>query len=383
MRAIEEYPVNFVEELISSKLMDLFIRVGLIAFLLLDSFSILKPFVRPILWSIILAIALYPLHIWFADRMGGKQGRAATALVLVILLCVLVPTTLLAMSFADSATEWVRQIRDGTFQVPIPPDSVAAWPLIGAKLHELWLSAHDNIGGVITKFEPKILFVSKHLLSYAGSVGAAMLKFLVSLVLAGVWMAYGAAGQAAARAIARKMIGPAKGDDLVKLCTSTIRAVAQGVIGIACIQALLLGIGFVLVGIPAAGILALLVLLLGIVQVPALLIVLPTIVYVFATNDSTAVGVMFAVYAVIAGAVDNVLKPLLLGRGVEAPMPVILLGALGGMATEGIIGLFLGAVMLALTYQLLMAWVYGDDAASSDGRTRRDVSVQPAVDRQD
>jgi len=104
MRAIEEYPVNFVEELISSKLMDLFIRVGLIAFLLLDSFSILKPFVRPILWSIILAIALYPLHIWFADRMGGKQGRAATALVLVILLCVLVPTTLLAMSFADSAT---------------------------------------------------------------------------------------------------------------------------------------------------------------------------------------------------------------------------------------------------------------------------------------
>jgi predicted PurR-regulated permease PerM len=134
--------------------------------------------------------------------------------------------------------------------------------------------------------------------------------------------------------------------------------VAQGVIGIACIQALLLGAGFILVGLPGAGIWALLVLLLGIVQIPAALVSLPTIVYVLTTHESTTVAIMFTVYTFVAGSVDNILKPLLLGRGVDAPMPVVLLGALGGMASGGIIGLFLGSVMLTLGYQLFMTWVY-------------------------
>ena len=148
---------------------------------------------------------------------------------------------------------------------------------------------------------------------------------------------------------------------MVTLATATIRSVASGVIGIACVQSLLLGAGFILVGIPAAGILAVLVLVLGIVQIPAALISLPTIIYVFYSHESTTVAVMFAVYTLVAGSVDNILKPLILGRGVDAPMPVILLGALGGMATGGIIGLFSGSVLLALGYQLFMAWVYREN----------------------
>ncbi|MGJ0484479.1 MAG: AI-2E family transporter, partial [Methylomicrobium sp.] len=177
-------------------------------------------------------------------------------------------------------------------------------------------------------------------------------------VLAGIWMAYGSSGHAAAKAIAKRMAGDEEGEALVTLSTATIRAVAQGVIGIACIQALLLGAGFIMVGIPAAGILALLVLVLGIIQIPAALIALPTIVYVLSTYESTPVAIMFTVYTLVAGMADNILKPFMLGRGVNVPMPVILLGALGGMATGGIIGLFLGSVMLALGYQLFMAWVY-------------------------
>ncbi|MGJ0483179.1 MAG: AI-2E family transporter, partial [Methylomicrobium sp.] len=180
-------------------------------------------------------------------------------------------------------------------------------------------------------------------------------------VLAGIWMAYGSSGHAAAKAIAKRMAGDEEGEALVTLSTATIRAVAQGVIGIACIQALLLGAGFIMVGIPAAGIWALLVLLLGIMQIPPLLVSLGTIIYVFSTNDSTTVAVMFAIYTLVAGSADNILKPLMLGRGVDAPMPVILLGALGGMATGGIIGLFLGSVMLALGYQLFMVWVYREN----------------------
>lgn len=362
---------GMLEKLISHKLIDLFIRVGLIGFLVIYCYQIFKPFIGLMLWSVILAVAFHPMQVSLARRMGDKQGRAATVLVLVILLCVLIPTALLAISFADSATDLVRQVRDGSLKVPAPRAFVAEWPLLGDKLYALWSAAYDDVGAVAAKFEPKIRTVTKEILGYAASAGSAVLKFLVSLVLAGVWMAYASSGHAAARAIANRMAGPEQGDALVRLSTTTIRAVAQGVIGIACIQALLLGAGFILVGVPAAGILALLVLLLGIMQVPALLISLPTVIYVFMTNDSTIVAIMFAIYTIVAGSVDNILKPFMLGRGVDAPMPVILLGALGGMATGGIIGLFLGSVMLALGYQLFMAWVYGDNQQENVGSVSR------------
>ncbi|MGZ8238374.1 MAG: AI-2E family transporter [Methylobacter sp.] len=350
-----------LEKLISRKVIDLFIRIGLIGFLVVRCYQIFKPFIGLILWSVILAVALYPLHALIARKIGGKDSLAATTLVLVILLSVLIPSTLLAFSFADSTTDLVKQVRSGTLQVPAPSESVAGWPLVGEKLYVLWSAAHTDLGAVVTKYEPKIAVVTKQLLGYAASAGTGILMFLVALVLAGIWMAFGASGHAAAKAIAKRMAGAEKGEALVTLSTATIRAVAQGVIGIACIQALLLGAGFMLVGIPAAGIWALLVLVLGIVQIPAALVALPAIIYVFSTNDSTPVAVMFAVYTLVAGSADNILKPLMLGRGVDAPMPVILLGALGGMATGGIIGLFLGSVLLTLGYQLFMAWVYREN----------------------
>lgn len=365
-----------IEKLLPHRSLDLFIRAGLISFLVFYCYQIFKPFIALMLWSVILAVALYPLYASIAHKLGGREGRAATVLILAILLGVLVPTTLLAISFADSLTDFIKHLLDGTFQVPAPNDSVKGWPIIGSKLYALWLAAHDDIGSVVAKFEPKVHSVTKQALGYAASAGTAMLKFLVALVVAGIWMAYAKSGHAAARAIASRMAGPENSDALVKLSVTTIRAVAQGVIGIACIQALLLGAGFILVGIPAAGILALVVLLLGVVQIPAIFVSVPAIIYVFSTNDSTTVAVMFAIYAVIAGSVDNVLKPIMLGRGVDAPMPVILLGALGGMATGGIIGLFLGSVMLALGYQLFMAWVYNGQGQEE----AMDISGQTSVD---
>lgn len=352
-----------LDEIISRKLIDLFIRVGLIGFLVVYCYYIFRPFIGLMLWSVILAVAMYPLHAIIARRLGGNEGRAATVLVLGIMLSVLVPATLLIFSFADSTHDLIKQVKGGGLQVPAPNPAVADWPLVGGKLHALWNTAHTDLGALVTKYEPKLGIITKQLLGYAASAGTGVLMFLVALVLAGIWMAYGAAGHGVALAIAGRMAGPERGQALVSLSTSTIRAVAQGVIGIACVQALLLGAGFILVGVPGAGILAMLVLILGIAQVPALLVSLPTIVYVFYSNDSTSVAVMFAVYSVAAGSVDNVLKPFLLGRGVDAPMPVILLGALGGMATGGIIGLFLGSVMLALGFQLFMAWVYRDQTA--------------------
>jgi predicted PurR-regulated permease PerM len=356
-----------LEKLITRKVIDLFIQIGLIGFLVVRCYQIFKPFIGLMLWSVILAVAMYPLHTLIARKMGGRDGRAATALVLVILLSVLIPTTLLVFSFADSTTDLVKQVHNGTLQVPAPSESVAGWPVVGGKLYALWSTAHTDLGGVVARYEPKIAVITKHLLGFAASAGTGILMFLVALVLAGIWMAYACSGHAAAKAIAKRMAGADKGEALVALSTATIRSVAVGVIGIACVQALLLGAGFIMVGIPAAGIWALLVLLLGIVQVPAILVSLPAIIYVFSTNASTTVAVMFAVYAVVAGSADNILKPFVLGRGVDAPMPVILLGALGGMATGGIIGLFLGSVLPALGYQLFMAWVYRENEEESVG----------------
>jgi predicted PurR-regulated permease PerM len=354
-------PDKALEKIISRKLLDLFIRMGLIGFLVVYCYQIFRPFVGLMLWALILAVALYPLHALIARKMGGRQNLAAATLVLIILLGVLVPAALLAISFADSTNALVKEVQNGTIRIPAPVASVAHWPVVGEQVYALWSTAYTDIGSVIARFEPKIGAVTKQILAYAASASVAVLMFLVSLILAGVLMAHASSSHAAAIAIARRMTGPEKGGEFVALSTATIRAVAQGVIGIACIQALLLGAGFMVAGIPAAGILALLVLLTSIVQIPAMLITAPAIVYVFYTQESATIAVIFAVYSIVAGSIDNVLKPLMLGRGVDAPMPVILLGALGGMASGGIIGLFLGAVMLALGYQLFMAWVRGEN----------------------
>ncbi|MFZ5773689.1 MAG: AI-2E family transporter [Thermodesulfobacteriota bacterium] len=350
-----------LERLLSKKVIDLFIRIGLITFLVVYCYQIFKPFIGLMLWSVILAVALYPLHAMIARKMGGRPGRAATVLLLAIFLGALGPTTLLVISFADGTTALVKKIQAGNFQVAAPSEAVAGGPVVGEKLYALWSTAHTDIGGVIARLEPKMGLVTKKILGYAASAGTGLLMFFVSLVLAGVWMAYASSGRKAAIDIAKRMAGDEKGEGLVTLSTATIRAVAQGVIGIACLQALLMGAGFIFMGIPGAGILALVVLILGIVQIPASLVSLPVIIYVFWANDSITASVIFAVYTLVAGSIDNVLKPMMLGRGVDAPMPVILLGALGGMASNGIIGLFLGSVMLALGYQLFMAWVYSNN----------------------
>jgi predicted PurR-regulated permease PerM len=194
-------------------------------------------------------------------------------------------------------------------------------------------------------------------LHQAAGIGAGIAVFVLALIVAGLIMAHGASGQRTSIAIASRVSNPEKGPQIATLCTATIRAVAQGVVGIAFIQMLLIGVGLVVMGIPAAGIIALLVLLLGIMQLPVLLITIPVVIYAFAHYGPGATTIIFAIWTMLAGLSDNVLKPMLLGRGVAVPMPVILIGALGGMVTGGIIGLFIGPVILAVGYELFIGWV--------------------------
>ena len=202
------------------------------------------------------------------------------------------------------------------------------------------------------------------------SIGGAVLLFLVSFIIAGIIMAFGESGAEASRSIFDRIVGSGRGEEFARLSTATIRAVALGVIGVAFIQAIVVGLVLIIAGVPFAGVLAMIVLVLGIAQVPALLVTLPVIGYIWSSGDyGTVPAVTYTVLLFVAGMLDNVLKPLLLGRGVDAPMPVILLGALGGLASAGILGMFVGATLLALGYQIFMRWV-----ATNPDRRRRSAN---------
>jgi predicted PurR-regulated permease PerM len=345
------------ERVFSRQLLDVLIRAGLIAVLAIFCFRIFVPFLNLMVWALILAITMYPLQVRLQRKFTNKGGLIATLIILVAFVIILVPTYLLGVAVAESIDHAKAIFDSGSFRVPPPADSVASWPLVGQKVFDLWQQASTDITGLAQKFAPQLKDAGLAVLATISGLGAGLLLFFAALIVAGILMAHGETGHRSAVEIASRLSGPVNGPQIAELCTATIRAVAQGVVGIAFIQMLLIGIGFVLMGIPGAGLLALAVLLLGIMQLPATLITIPVIVYVIATQGVSAMTVIFSVYVFVAGLADNVLKPLLLGRGVAVPMPVVLIGALGGMVTGGIIGLFIGPVLLSVGYQLFWRWV--------------------------
>ncbi|WPN58905.1 AI-2E family transporter [Pseudomonas sp. P9_31] len=350
-------PSPILEKVFSRNLLDVLISAGLIAVLVMFCFQIFSPFLDLMLWSLILAITLYPLQVRFKGTLANRDGLTATLIVLIAIIILMVPVYLLGASIAESVERVMTMVKTDSFHIPPPSDTVASWPLVGKPLYNLWAQAITDLPELVQKFIPQIKGVSLSLLSKFAGVAMGLLLFVFALIIAGIFLAYGESGHRSAVHIVSRFCGPAKGPKIADLCTATIRAVALGVVGIAFIQMLLVGIGFVFMGVPGAGLLALAVLLLGIMQLPATLITLPVIVFVFMNEGASTATIVFAIYVFVAGLVDNVLKPLLLGRGVDVPMPVVLIGALGGMVTGGILGLFIGPVILAVGYQLFWEWV--------------------------
>ncbi|HEX7329975.1 MAG TPA: AI-2E family transporter [Pyrinomonadaceae bacterium] len=346
------------ERRLPSSLWDTLMRVALIGALVVICFQVFSPFLHLTVWSIILAITLFPLHRMLSRRIGGRQGVASILLVILGIGLIVVPTWLLINSFADSIQSLIAAVQQNTLQVPPPREGVRNWPIVGKKLHESWSQAHADLPALVQTMQPKIGALARDALSMVASVGGTMLLFLVSFIVANIILAYGDSGARGGRAIFSRVAGTARGEALANLALSTIRAVALGVIGVAAIQALLIGLALLLAGIPVAGVLAIVSLVLGIAQVPALVITLPVIIYIWASGDySSTSAIMHTIILLLTGIADNILKPLMLGRGVDIPMPVILFGALGGMASGGILGMFVGATALALTYELFTKWV--------------------------
>ena len=347
-----------LERRIASRLLDVLIRAGLIAVLAVLCYSVFAPFLTLMAWAVILAITIYPLQQSLARRIGGKQGFAATIVVVVGCVLIVAPTAVLMDSFGSSIHAFIGAVKDNTLEIPPPRDSVREWPIVGKKVYDIWSKAHTDLPSLVQSLQPKIGELARKALSIVASIGVGLLQFLASFIIAGIVMAYGDEGARGSRAIFERVIGSGRGDSFARLSTATIRAVAQGVIGIAFIQAILVGLALLVADVPWAGVLAAITLVLSIAQVPALIVTVPAIVYIWSSDSyGTGAAIAYTIILLISGMADNVLKPLMLGRGVDAPMPVVLLGALGGMAAAGILGMFVGATLLALGYQIFMSWV--------------------------
>ncbi|MBK1719152.1 AI-2E family transporter [Thiocystis violacea] len=332
------------------------VRIGILLLLAAWCFSIVQPFVIPLVWGIIIAVAQYPGYLKLRAWLGGRGTTAATLTAVLDLLVLLVPAVMLSGTLLDGAQGLAKGLQEGTLAVPPPPESVQGWPLVGEPLSAFWDQASRNLTETAAKLAPQLKAAAGWLLSTAVGAGFSVLQFIIAILIAGALLAHADASAEFARAVAARLAGE-KGAELARLSETIVRSVTKGILGVALIQAILAGIGFMVMGIPAAGLWALLCLLLSTVQIGIFPITLPILIYVFATAD-TVPAVLFLVWSLIVGSLDNVLKPLVLGRGVQVPMAVIFVGAIGGFITSGIIGLFVGAVVLALGYKLLLAWVY-------------------------
>jgi len=350
----------------STRLFDVLIKFSLCVALVALCYRVFSPFLTLMIWALILAVTLYPLHRTIARKVGDKQWLAATILVILGSVIIVAPTALLMNSLGDSIRELVHSVQDHTLTIRAPKESIQTWPIIGESAYSIWSKAHTDLPALVHSMQPKIGELARKALGFVASIGSGILLFLASFIIAGIIMAFGESGAQANRKIFIRIVGNRRGESLATLSTATIRAVAQGVIGVAFIQAIIVGIALLVAGVPLAGVLAIITLVLGIAQIPAFIVTLPAIIYIWASGDySTGMAATYTIILLVAGLADNVLKPLMLGRGVDAPMPVILFGALGGMAGAGILGMFVGATLLALGYRIFMEWVYSEEDNSS------------------
>ncbi len=349
-----------------SSVLDLALQIGLVGFLVYACSRYISPFSDLLIWSAILAVMLYPLHLWLAARLGNRWSALLIGLVGVGVMLVAMATVV--ASIVSSLYSLVVGLHNQSLTVPGPPPWLADLPLVGRKLAEAWALVATNMPAAVAKYGGALSEPAARVVSSAGGLVAGQLSFVLSFGIAAVIVAYGSGAADFARRLFGLFTGSEeRGAHLVTLTAATIRGVAVGVVGVAVIQSLLLAIGFFAIGLPAAGLWTVLLLLLCIVQVPAVLVTLPIIAYVLATK-ATQPAIIFLVWTLVAGLSDNVLKPLLLGRGLEVPMPVILIGVIGGMIADGLLGLFVGPVVLAVGYVLLLEWMQQRRAARAGRR---------------
>jgi predicted PurR-regulated permease PerM len=335
------------------------VRLALLALLIYWSFVVLRPFIPILAWSVVLAVALYPVFNWLSGLLGDRPRLAATVLTLINLGIVIGPATWLGLGAVEGLRGFAAQLDAGTLSVPTPPAGVKDWPIIGTQLAVLWEQASTNLRSALREFAPHLKPMAGTMLGLAGGAGVGTIKFLVAVALTGFLLPAGPRLVAASQRFLSRVVAE-RSENFLVLAGATIRSVAQGVIGIAVAQGLVIGIILKLADVPRAGLLAFAVMMLGILQIGSAIVVIPVLIWVWVTK-SLGGALLITACLLPASLADNVLKPIVMGRGLTTPSLVIFLGVIGGTLAHGIVGLFIGPIILAVAWELLTAWVRDDE----------------------
>ena len=343
------------------------IRLALLVLMAYWCYTLVSPFIVILLWAIIIAVAVFPLYDRLRSALGGRNRLAAWVYTLLALSLLITPTVLVSNSIVDTATVLSQRYSEGQLQIPPPADGVREWPLVGDQVYSLWSQSSTNLDGMLERYKPQLKAAGKSLLESLASIGGGVLHFILSIIISGVLLAHAQASHRVASRVFSRVTSAGAGQAYAGLARDTIRSVAVGVLGVAAIQAVLSALGMIVMGVPAWGFWSALILVLAIAQLPPILVLGFVMAYVFSVADTTPAAI-FAIYCLVVSASDGLLKPMFLGRGMSTPTLVILLGAIGGMLVSGIIGLFTGAIILALGYELFMKWLNENDGDASAGQ---------------
>ena len=373
---IDQLPQQSQESHVT-KAIEITIRIGVLIFLVSWCFQILSPFFSPIIWGLIIAVTEYPVYHKLKTKLKGRKKLPAFLITLTLLVLLALPSWLLADSLIEAIQHLKGVYENEHLLIPDPDELTKTWPSFTQPLIDIWKLASENISAALAKFAPEIKTAGAWLLSALAGTGVGILQFILSIIIAGVFLVYSESGGDAIRRIFTKLAG-LKGHDLANLSEITIRNVVKGILGVAFIQAFLAGIGFFIAGVPLAGLWTLFCLIFAIIQIGISPVAIVVVIYMYSTAD-TLTATLLMIWLILVTLADNFLKPILLGRGAPVPMLVVFLGSLGGFVANGFIGLFLGAVILSLGYTLFLQWIE-DEVQAEEGKVDQANSVDTGQD---
>jgi len=337
------------------KIVDTMIRLGVLSLLLMWCYDILRPFILILVWAVVIAIAIYPIHTLVVKFFRGRKILAVIVLTLFLLSVIVVPSGLIMYSLFEGVNHFRQLFKAGEPLIPPPGGNTANWPFIVKPIVDFWQLASENLQEAVVKYSDQIKKYGAWLLLALVGVSKGILSFIASIIIAGILLIYADPAVVVSHKIFGKLVGE-NSTNFAEISVRTIRNVVKGILGVAFIQTTMAALGFFMAGVPFAGLWTILCLILAIIQVGVGLVAIPVAIYMFSVSDTTT-AVILAIWLGITLLADNVLKPILLGRNAPAPMLVIFLGAIGGFIYNGFIGLFLGAIILTIGYKLFMMWL--------------------------
>jgi len=321
------------------------------------SFWIMRPFLVALIWATMIVVATWPVLLLLQRSLGGRRAFAIVVMTIAMLLVFVLPFWVAISTLAEYSGEvgtWTKSLHQVT--IPPPPGLIDDIPMVGSKIAAAWRdAASEGWSALIAKLQPYVVRVLQWLAAEAGTVGMLIVQFLLTIVMASVLYANGESAATGVRKFGYRLAG-ARGEQSIELAGQAIRGVALGVVVTALVQSLLGGAGLAAAGVPFAGVLAMAMLMLCLAQIGPLVVLVPAVIWMYWSGDNVW-GTLLLIWSVFVGTLDNFLRPFLIKKGADLPLLLIFAGVIGGLVSFGLLGIFVGPVVLAVTYRLLESWV--------------------------